>query len=278
MSTQPNTIIPEHPNIFVEDVVVAPSKVGLVQRVPWIDDEDDNNDNDNFELMKEPKTTKSGPPSLFSEEETRMIFGDLDSTTTKTKALDQDHVEVFWYPEGKLSIDPHASLKIIDRRFLEGDTVYLSSQPQSTQTQLGKVIEVTKRLDVWFKDGTVRYDVPSNLFYPVCRVREGVKVLLGGWVGEIIACTFDIEVQFGDGRICLIEEADYNDLIKEDVRYYSDIEFHAGQIVFVKNNLLQTAHWITGQNNPIESAGEGIPYLLLFIIYFLISIYFLYYK
>eukprot|EP01125_Pyxidicula_operculata_P015047 TRINITY_DN5085_c0_g1_i3.p1 TRINITY_DN5085_c0_g1~~TRINITY_DN5085_c0_g1_i3.p1 ORF type:complete len:872 (-),score=193.21 TRINITY_DN5085_c0_g1_i3:184-2799(-) len=212
-------------NLFIDDIVTLKAKnntVGVITRLSWMPGSDD----EHWEYFSD-----------FEDDE---------------EPLKEDHVEVLWKPDLKISEVHHNKIAAVDRGLIHGDVVAASSAPQE---QTGIVIDVVLTVDLMNEGSGQR--VP-NVFpkyltdiHPFMIGRHVTRKQPPHLVGTIDDVICDVEVKFRDNSRCILHNAtpkilkiiedDVSDDEVEPVRNYL---YYPSQIVAATQAVWDSATWL----------------------------------
>eukprot|EP01126_Amoeba_proteus_P007544 TRINITY_DN1270_c0_g2_i1.p1 TRINITY_DN1270_c0_g2~~TRINITY_DN1270_c0_g2_i1.p1 ORF type:complete len:749 (+),score=165.07 TRINITY_DN1270_c0_g2_i1:323-2569(+) len=211
---------------YVGDIVCLAAKnhcVGVVSRVAWMPDSDD----EHWEYF-----------SGFEEEH--------------EEALKDDHVEVLWNSNMKVSQVPVNKIRVVDRGLVHGDVVASCDDPSGP---ICTVVDVVMSVDLMMvKSGQRIQNVfPKYLtdIHPFMIGRHVTRKQPPKLVGTIDDVLCDVEVKFPDRSHCIIHgatpstlKAMEDDVSEDEVEPERNYLYYPSQQVGVTQTVLDAAEWI----------------------------------
>ena len=208
--------------------------LGIVERVAGADSDDDEED---------------------SEEE------DYDSAGP----LAHGHARVEWHRSGEQRIaedsdEPAGELVVLDRSFMHGDIAARASAPLG-ETAVVTAVHLSVDL-LWPESGATLEGVRSSALAHTrpFRVENYVVHPTNPWLGRVEDQRDTVTLQFADGAVCRIADADPNHLMPAEHNAPPDMEdcpFYHGMAVHCEAPyVLRQATWLVGQHK--NGRNEGV--------------------
>eukprot|EP01123_Difflugia_compressa_P002520 TRINITY_DN13248_c0_g1_i1.p1 TRINITY_DN13248_c0_g1~~TRINITY_DN13248_c0_g1_i1.p1 ORF type:complete len:288 (-),score=59.48 TRINITY_DN13248_c0_g1_i1:4-867(-) len=218
--------VSDSPNIFVADVVCLKAKcnsIGTVTRVAWMAESDD----EHWEYFD----------GLSDDEE---------------EPVKEEHVEILWNNNLRLSQIHNTKLRVLDRGLLHGDVVASLNDPLG---QTGVVVDVVLTVDLMnVKSGQrILKVLPKYLtdIHPFMLGRHVTTKQPPRYVGTIDDVICDVEVKFSDGSKCVLHNAtpqilkiiedDVSEDEQEPTRNYL---YYPSQTVSATETVWASAEWL----------------------------------
>ena len=275
--------------LYTDDVVADrddPSRVGVITRTAWEDEEEGEDDEDGEEEEEDEVEEEDDEEGDGEPRESAGGAGDDGGARAAAHVLPPAHARVLWLPSAAhplprvdpasphappslSSIHPVSGLTLVDRSLLHGDVVVRADDPLGL---LGSVVDAQVQLMLaMVNSAEVRSEVPSTAVTPVHEFQSGVHVTkeegrLLGWVDD---CVVDVQVRFADGAECRVHRCrnrDLQDAVWEqpdDDEYEEDERgerksqlWYPGQQVKGRPAVWRQAEWLKGTKASAQRANN----------------------